>query len=287
MSALPLRLDELGSVLDGMGPIAVAVSGGVDSMTLATYVHRRRPGGVQMFHAISPAVPAEATSRIRAEADREGWHLTIADAGEFSDADYLRNPVNRCFFCKTNLYGSLAPRTTAQIVSGTNTDDLGEYRPGLEAAKNYRVRHPFVEAGISKAQVRGIARHLGLAEIAELPSAPCLSSRIETGISIDAKMLGVVHAAEQWVARQVQPRTVRCRVRANGVVVELDDIRLAQLDSQSREEIQRGIAGLFRESGFDYLVSLAPYRTGSAFLVRAPFVSGLPATGPGLARNVG
>lgn len=268
MSALPLRLDELGSVLDGMGPIAVAVSGGVDSMTLATYVHRRRPGGVQMFHAISPAVPAEATSRVRAEADREGWHLTIADAGEFSDADYLRNPVNRCFFCKTNLYGSLAPRATAQIVSGTNTDDLGEYRPGLEAAKNYRVRHPFVEAGISKAQVRGIARHLGLAEIAELPSAPCLSSRIETGISIDAKMLGVVHAAEQWVVQQVQPRTVRCRVRANGVVIELDEEHLARLDSASRGALQVDIGKLFRDGGFDYPVALEPYRNGSAFLVR-------------------
>jgi pyridinium-3,5-biscarboxylic acid mononucleotide sulfurtransferase len=205
---------------------------------------------------------------VQALAAREGWKLSVVDAGEFGDADYRSNPVNRCFYCKTNLYGALVPHTTAQIVAGTNLDDLGEYRPGLDAAKNHGVRHPFVEAGIDKKTVRAIARHLDLGDVAELPSAPCLSSRIETGIAIDPDMLKLVHAAELLVSKSLAPRTVRCRVRAKGVVIELDEQNLAALDGQARKALRDNVGMLFRDGGFEYPVSLAPYRTGSAFLVR-------------------
>jgi pyridinium-3,5-biscarboxylic acid mononucleotide sulfurtransferase len=258
----------LEAVLRGIGPVAVAVSGGVDSLTLATFAHRTLPGVVEMFHAVSPAVPQQATDRVRSLAGREGWKVSVVDAGEFADANYRSNPVNRCFYCKSNLYGALRPHTTAQIVAGTNLDDLGEYRPGLDAAKDHGVRHPFVEAGIDKKSVRTIARHLDLGGIAELPSAPCLSSRIETGIAIDPGMLGLVHAAELLVTRSLAPRTVRCRVRAKGVVIELDEQNLAALDGDAREALRADVRMLFRDGGFDYPVSLAPYRTGSAFLVR-------------------
>ena len=107
-----------------------------------------------MHHATSPAVPPEATERTRALAAAEGWPLDVFDAGEFADPAYRANPVNRCFFCKTNLYGAVASRTRWQIVSGTNMDDLGEYRPGLDAARAHAVRHPFVEAEIDKRTVR-------------------------------------------------------------------------------------------------------------------------------------
>jgi uncharacterized protein len=205
---------------------------------------------------------------VRDIAQRQGWRLSVVEAGEFADADYRSNPVNRCFYCKTNLYGTIAPLTEAQIVAGTNLDDLGEYRPGLDAAANHDVGHPFVEAGIDKKTVRAIASELGLGDIADLPAAPCLSSRIETGIAIDPAMLRLVHAAEKLVAKSIAPKTVRCRVRARGVVIELDEQKLAVLDAPAREGIESEIASLFRDGGFDYPVSLAPYRTGSAFLVR-------------------
>ena len=116
----------------------------------------------------------------------------MIDAGEFGSADYMRNPVNRCFYCKTSLYGAIRPHTAAQIVSGTNLDDLGEYRPGLIAAKEHGVRHPFVEARHRQAGacVRSRATS-GLGEVAELPASPCLSSRVETGIAIDPVVLAL------------------------------------------------------------------------------------------------
>ena len=96
------------------GPLAVAVSGGVDSLTLATFVHRAAGSRVEMFHAVSPAVPGDATARVELLAAAQGWRLRMVDAGEFTDETYLANPVDRCFFCKTNLYGcNRAPQRRA------------------------------------------------------------------------------------------------------------------------------------------------------------------------------
>lgn len=259
------RLEALRAVLAAIGPAAVAVSGGVDSLTLATLAHRRAPGMVAMFHAVSPAVPAAATARVRALARAEGWALSLVDAGEFADPSYRANPVDRCYHCKTSLYAAIRPLTDRQILSGANTDDLGEYRPGLDAARAHRVRHPYVEAGIGKQAVRAIARRLGLGAIAELPAAPCLSSRVETGIGIEAETLARINAAERYVGRLLRPRTVRCRVRASGVVIELDGASLAALDDAGRARIAGAVGRMFAGAA----VALAPYRAGSAFLTDA------------------
>lgn len=262
--------DALASVLDTMGEIAVAVSGGVDSMTLAEVAHLRLGVRAAMVHAVSPAVPPEATARVRDRAARQGWDLTVLDAGEFADPRYRANPVNRCFFCKTNLYGAIRARTRRQIVSGTNLDDLGDYRPGLDAARNHGVRHPYVEAGLTKSAVRRLAAHLGLGDIAELPAAPCLSSRVETGLPIQPATLGVIHAAEKLVAAALSPRTVRCRVRAAGIVIELDPGALSGLRPEIERDLRRSLDRLLAESGVSAPVAFAPYRTGSAFLHAAP-----------------
>ena len=253
-------------LLDLPRPVAVAVSGGIDSLTLSAIAHETRPADVRLYHAVSPAVPAEATARTRALAEARGWPLTLFDAGEFDDPAYRANPVDRCFFCKTNLYGAVAARVTAgTIVSGTNRDDLGEYRPGLDAAAAHAVRHPFVEAGIDKQGVRALARLAGLAAYAELPASPCLSSRVETGIPIDPATLAVIDRIETLVRARLQPATVRCRVRAAGTVIELDADTLAALQPATEAALRDTLAALTPER-----VTFAPYRNGSAFLRRLP-----------------
>jgi uncharacterized protein len=258
----------LEAILDDIGPLAVAVSGGIDSLILAVLAGRRlgRERAL-MAHAVSPAVQPEGTERVRRFAAEEDWALALVQAGEFDDPDYRSNPVNRCFFCKMNLYAVVAAHTDRPIVSGANLDDLGEYRPGLDAARQHGVRHPYVEAGLDKAAVRRLARALGLGDVADLAASPCLSSRVETGIRIEADTLAFVHAAEQRVQAALRPRTVRCRVRAQGVVIELDAAAHARLSPVDAERLAGEIKAAAPARVEAATVRFEAYRVGSAFLV--------------------
>jgi pyridinium-3,5-biscarboxylic acid mononucleotide sulfurtransferase len=253
---------KLRDVVDAIGPFALAVSGGVDSMTLAHVAHERLGVEAVMFHALSPAVPSEASARVRRHADARGWRLEVINAGEMGDPLYLENPVNRCFFCKTNLYSRIAGLTALTIASGTNVDDLGDFRPGLEAAKNHRVRHPYVEAGLTKSDVRRVARELGLDDLSELPAAPCLSSRIETGIGVTAGRLALVEAVETALRDNLGQGTIRCRVRHAGVTVELGPDLLPRLDAAGRGRVEAVLRAHGHEGGAAFEI----YRQGSAFL---------------------
>ena len=262
------RTAALERVIETIGRVAVAVSGGVDSMTLAVVAHRVLGASATMVHAVSPAVPADATERVERYARREGWRLVRIDAGELLDARYVANPVNRCYFCKTNLYSTIAPLASAgvTIVSGTNTDDLGDFRPGLAAAAEHSVRHPYVECGIGKPAIRAIATWLGLDDLAELPAAPCLSSRVETGIAIDPEVLKAIDACERLVRDVTGAATVRCRVRRDAVVVELDDAALADLEAPRRAALAGEVDERMTAAGVSRVLRFEPYRMGSAFL---------------------
>ena len=257
---------DLRACLRGLRTVAVAVSGGVDSMTLAVVAGRTLGPDARMYHAVSPAVPPDATRRVRTYADREGWSLEVMDAGEFGDARYMANPANRCYFCKSNLYGTMAVRAVGTLVSGTNVDDLGDYRPGLAAAGENAVRHPYVEAGLRKSDVRAVARSLGLDDLAELPAAPCLSSRVETGIAIDAGDLTAIHRVEVRVRNALSPQSVRCRVRREAVVVELDPAALERLDPAAGDAMAEEVRAAFGARLASRPVRFEPYRMGSAFL---------------------
>jgi uncharacterized protein len=236
--AIAATIECLGRELDSHGRVAVAVSGGIDSLTLATLAARALGKRAEMFHSLTASVPAAATERTRALAARFGWRLRVIDAREFNRDEYLANPVNRCFYCKQSLYAEIARHTDAQVLSGANADDLAEYRPGLDAAREAGARHPFIDAGVGKATIRAQAR-------------------------IVAPTLRRIDEAEEAIRQRIEARSVRCRVRARGVVIELDSASLEALTASQREDVSRAVAKIFA-------VAQAPafeaYRNGSAFL---------------------
>ena len=246
------------AIFQGLGEVAIACSGGVDSMTLTHLAHESE-ARVTVFHAVSPAVAHHATTRVRNHAALYGWDLHLVGAGEFDDPDYLRNPLNRCYFCKANLYDRLRAATDAVICSGTNTDDLGDFRPGLGAAEERAVHHPFVEAGIDKRGVRELARALRLSDLAELPAQPCLASRVETGLPILAPQLALIDKVEQKVAEALGPGDIRCRITHAGVWLELSDPTRA--DPILIGEVTAAVA-----LEGERFAGVRPYHRGSAFL---------------------
>ncbi|HMM53701.1 MAG TPA: adenine nucleotide alpha hydrolase [Candidatus Desulfobacillus sp.] len=263
-SALAEPAQRLAEVLRRHRALAIAVSGGVDSLTLAAVAQRAMTVAPLMVHAVSPAVPPAATERVRRVAADLGWSLREIAAGEFSDPNYLANPYDRCYHCKSNLYDAMARITDRVIASGTNADDLGDYRPGLRAASEREVVHPFVEAGIDKAQIRAMARRLGL-EFAELPAQPCLASRVETGVPIRVPDLGFIDDLEGALrARLGELAVVRVRMRADGVHVELGELPPPPVLA----ELEDSVRGFCSRRGYPFR-AVRPYRQGSAF-VKAP-----------------
>lgn len=265
-----MNRERLEHELLSLGRIAIAVSGGVDSLTLAVFAHRLSQrlssgatgGGsqireldVQFFHASSAAVPREAGERVARVADEHGFDVVTVDAGEFGDAAYTDNPVDRCYFCKSHLFDAGAFSFKERVIcTGANLDDVDDYRPGRKAAAERGVKEPFIAAGFSKDDVRALARDLGLDDVARLPASPCLSSRVETGMRIDAPLLRVVDDVERAV-RALGHDTVRCRVRPSGFVIEHD----GRVDEAA---VRARVAHLVGSRA----LAFAPYRRGSAFL---------------------
>ena len=260
------HLQNLKSVLKEMRTFVIAVSGGIDSTLLAVIAGRINEVNMEVLHAVSPAVPAKATDRVRYFAKSERWNLTVADTGEFQDERYMRNPLNRCYFCKANLYSYIAGHTSKLILSGTNQDDLNDFRPGLIAAEQHAVRHPYVEANIQKSTIRRLAKYLQLHDLAELPASPCLSSRVQTGIPINSDWLQAIDQVEIEIRDRLQVQTVRCRIRNQAVVIELDVLSLNTIDERGRAEITSLVDNHFAGSLNEFSVSFAPYRMGSAFV---------------------
>jgi pyridinium-3,5-biscarboxylic acid mononucleotide sulfurtransferase len=248
----------------------IACSGGVDSMLLATVAHRASPTGTTVIHDVTPAVPAAATARVLEHADERGWTLRLVASSEFTDEQYLSNPRDRCYFCKSHLYGAMSRVVPAvrvddgaTLLSGANTDDLKEYRPGLRAADEHGVRHPYVELDIAKSDIRRLARGLGL-EFADLPASPCLASRLYTGTRVTENRLRAVEIGEDLLRRHTGLDVVRCRVDESTVRVEVSPEEAARVTRRVLEAVLRGMQ--LMEPQLDRIeADPRGYRPGRAF----------------------
>lgn len=255
-------LGRLLTALERHARLAIAASGGVDSMTLAHVAHRHSRVATTVFHASGPAVPAAARERVEAHARRHGWTLVVLDAGELADIRYRANPVDRCYYCKSNLYARIRALTADPIASGTNQDDLSDYRPGLRAAAEHDVVHPYVEAGIDKAAIYAIAASLGLDDLAQLPAQPCLASRVETNLAIVPEDLAFIDAVEaRLAARLGRERIIRCRVTHGGIVIELEEASPPAATAVAHEIARDACRAASRP-----FAGVRAYRRGAAFL---------------------
>ena len=250
--------------LRGYGRVAVAFSGGVDSTVVAQAAYDALGEAATAVTAVSDSLASGELEEAQELARRIGIRHRLIHTEEFADPNYLRNQPDRCYFCKSELYGRLAAMMgeldVDVIASGANTDDLGDHRPGMRAAAERGVRHPLQECGLNKADVRELARAWDLPTW-DKPATPCLSSRIAYGEDVTSERVRMIDQAEQWLRRRGL-RVLRVRYHKGDLArieVPLDDLpRLVDLETRGE------LIAAFRALGFKFVtLDLEGFRSGS------------------------
>ena len=267
---LTSKRDRLLDILRACGRVAVAYSGGVDSAVVAKAAQVACGDQAVAITAVSASLASGEREAAEELATRIGIRHRIIATDEFANADYLKNAPDRCYFCKTELYTQLE-RLLAEphadlpefdvVVNGANLDDRGDYRPGMQAAREHAVRSPLIEAGLTKADVRELAAHWDL-PVWDKPATPCLSSRIAYGVAVTPERVERVDKAEEFLRKEFGLREFRVRHEAGDLArIEVPISELSRLISDpARKTISQRLHSL----GFKYVsLDLDGFRSGS------------------------
>jgi uncharacterized protein len=263
LTSLAEKQHELRSMMRGLGRVLVAYSGGVDSTYLAAVATEELGPDAFCITGISASVSQFQQDQAREIAESRGFNFKTINTDELADANYAANGIDRCFFCKDELYTRLANEASeldaVAVLDGTNADDLADHRPGRIAAANHEVRSPLAELGFTKTDIREASRELGLPTW-DIPASPCLSSRIATGVPVTIERLGKIERAEAYL-RALGFREFRVRVHDELARIEV-----------GRDEMDRMFDPLtidavnekFSLIGFRYItLDLQGFRSGS------------------------
>lgn len=241
--------------------VLVTLSGGVDSALLARVAYEELGDQAAALTALGESLASRELADCKRLAAEIGIRHIVEESHEIDDPNYAANPTNRCFFCKTELY-ALSARAAerlgfARVAAGINRDDLGDFRPGIDAAKKHGVLMPYVDAGMGKAEIRALAAKLGLS-VAEKPAAACLASRLPYGTSVTTDRLRRIEACEN-VLKDLGFGECRVRYHENLARIEVPEARLAELVA-----VHAVVVDAFKAAGFTYVtLDLAGFRSGS------------------------
>ena len=266
---LKAKQERLFSILKPMRSVIVAYSGGADSAYLAWAAHRVLGDEALAITADSASIPESHKHAADAFARECGFRHEYVETREFDNPDYIKNDPNRCFHCKDELFTRLEivahERGIEHIAYGVNVDDLGDYRPGQQAAQLHQAKAPLVDAGLTKAEIRELSRLTGLSTW-DRPASACLSSRIPYGTPVTIENVKTVERGEEAI-RQLGFR--QFRVRFHGQLVRIE-IAKDELPAALTPEMAQRFVEIFKPLGFHYVtIDLEGYRQGSLNAVLA------------------
>lgn len=277
------KFERLRELLRSFGSCVVAYSGGVDSVFLAKVA--RDVLGAKAVAAIAdaPSLPRQELADALALGAQFGFPVRVVKTAEFSDDRYLSNPLNRCYFCKHALFKELAPLARAEgfsvLAYGENASDVGDHRPGAEAAAEFAVRAPLKEAGLTKAEIRELSGRLGL-PTADKPQMACLSSRVSPRERVTPEKLAMIEAAELFL-RSLHLFDVRVRHHeaSTGALARIE-VGAGELDRLLDAELRESVVQRLHSIGFVHVtLDLAGYRRGANNGTVAPISLRAPSVG--------
>ncbi|KAA0131725.1 ATP-dependent sacrificial sulfur transferase LarE [Gimesia chilikensis] len=264
---LSRKTDHLQQILADMDRIIVAFSAGVDSTVVAKAAFLARGDQAQAVTAVSPSLASGEKEEAIKLAELIGIPHQLVSTSEFATPEYRANASNRCFYCKTELYQILNQAIArhdwqdATVVNGANLDDRGDHRPGMQAAADFEVRSPLIEAGLNKADVRDLARHWDL-PIWNKPAHPCLSSRIAYGVEVTEERVGRIDSAERFLREEFDIPELRVRLEPQELA--RIEVPLDQINRLTTPTALPRVTQKFLELGFQNVtLDLQGFRSGS------------------------